>query len=192
MAGVDGTGIISMAKRAFTLVIQCDHCGRPFLINNSTQKHCSITCRFWSKVSVSDIDDCWIWNGSLNNKGYGTFNVDGASELSNRVVWLLAFGEWPTLFALHHCDNPKCVNPNHLFLGTHIDNARDRESKGRGGGYLFRGKLHFHAALSEVDIPIIRKLISEGVRNRLIGLQFGVTCGAIASIANHRSWNHVV
>ncbi len=75
---------------------------------------------------------CWTWTGSLGKWGYGHFRVDSKTMLAHRVSWMLHNGEIPNgLFVCHHCDNPKCVNPEHLFLGTHQDNIDDMMSKGR-------------------------------------------------------------
>lgn len=87
--------------------------------------------RFWPKVDKSE--NCWLWRGSRQTHGYGTFYYQGTMHLSHRISWILTYGEIPTgLCVLHKCDNPPCVNPQHLFLGTHVDNMIDRERKGRG------------------------------------------------------------
>lgn len=105
--------------------------------------------RFWSKVSKCECDKCWEWTASLNSKGYGRMNMQGRTGLSHRLSWLIHFSEIPDgLDVLHHCDNPKCVNPNHLFLGTHSDNMRDMVKKGRNGAVthperLSRGDAHY-------------------------------------------------
>lgn len=85
---------------------------------------------FWLRVEKSD--GCWNWTGKLV-KGYGSFRLKGVSGRANRVSWFLAHGNLPKeLHVLHKCDNPKCVRPDHLFLGTHLDNMRDMVEKNRG------------------------------------------------------------
>jgi hypothetical protein len=100
-----------------------------------------IETRFWSKVEIGGTDFCWLWKAGKLNAGkfcYGVIrNEFGVTELAHRVSWRLAGnilqGEQ---CILHHCDNPRCVNPNHLFAGTKGDNNRDRHSKGRDASGL--------------------------------------------------------
>ena len=93
-----------------------------------------INTRFWEKVYKSA---CWNWTGSLNEKGYGLFRIGGRkgkAEKAHRVSWEMFNGPIPeNLHVLHLCDNRKCVNPEHLFLGTHQDNMKDMMTKGRCG-----------------------------------------------------------
>ena len=100
--------------------------------------YCSIECKngvdidnFWDKVSKEDPKSCWEWNGAMSS-GYGSFHYNGKTESAHRVSYRINIGEIPDgLFVCHHCDNPKCVNPNHFFLGTNGDNMRDAIKKGR-------------------------------------------------------------
>jgi hypothetical protein len=95
--------------------------------------------RFWDKVNrdgpipahMAHLGPCWVWTASTRG-GYGSIGISGRMERSHRVSWELANGPIPAgLCVLHHCDNPLCVNPGHLFLGTKKDNAKDMYSKGR-------------------------------------------------------------
>lgn len=86
--------------------------------------------RFDAKVVRSD--NCWEWTGSRNDFGYGLFYLKGDQVRAHRYSYERAFGAVPDgLYVLHKCDNPKCVRPDHLFLGTLVDNSRDMVSKGR-------------------------------------------------------------
>lgn len=90
--------------------------------------------RFWEKVDKSG--DCWVWTRSTNGSGYGQITMPraGAPMLAHRVSWLLHYGPIPAgLFVCHRCDNPPCIRPEHLFLGTNRDNSRDMGAKGRAG-----------------------------------------------------------
>jgi hypothetical protein len=103
---------------------------------NQTQDPAKISARFWRKVQKSD-EGCWIWLSSLNSKGYGRFRDPLEPRKSKRVFahrysWQQTNGSIPDgMLVLHTCDNPKCVRPDHLFLGTHKDNAIDKMIKGR-------------------------------------------------------------
>jgi hypothetical protein len=90
--------------------------------------------RFWSNV-VKDPDEwngCWIWTGAEGHWGYGTFSLEGETYSTHRLSYIMHYGEIPVdLMVLHYCDTPPCVRPDHLFLGTQLDNQQDRRRKGR-------------------------------------------------------------
>lgn len=94
--------------------------------------------RFWAKVQIAGEDDCWLWTAGRNGAGYGSLGKDSRSIMAHRASWLIHFGEIPNveprLVVMHKCDNPPCVNPNHLELGTHSDNMQDALRKGRFNG----------------------------------------------------------
>lgn len=89
--------------------------------------------RFWSKVEKHEANECWLWTGGARiATGYGRFYAFGEQILAHRFAWELAHGQVPDgLFVLHRCDNPPCVNVDHLWLGTKGDNNRDTAAKGR-------------------------------------------------------------
>ena len=141
--------------------------------------------RFWSKVTKGD--GCWDWTASLNDGGYGRFGYEGRTCLAHRVSWVLEHGgEMPELWVLHHCDNPRCVRPDHLFLGTDADNQRDKNEKGRGA----RGE-GLHNILTELDVLFIRRRYEGGDRQVDLARHFDVNPGVVNAVLSGRSWGHV-
>src|SRR5690242_11540602 len=93
----------------------------------------TVSTRLWSRVNIDPLH-CWEWLGCTNEKGYGLIKVGGKRGVAgkvHRIAWVLKFGSTHGLQVLHHCDNRRCVRPDHLFLGTHQDNMRDMDCKGR-------------------------------------------------------------
>ena len=86
--------------------------------------------RYWNKVGKTE--DCWLWTANKFKGGYGQYQFLGKPNGAHRISWIIHYGEIPKgMHVLHRCDNPPCVNPNHLFLGTHTDNMKDKAEKGR-------------------------------------------------------------
>lgn len=140
---------------------------------------------FWQHVRRTDF--CWFWTGSTNKAGYG---VHGAI-LAHRASWMLLRGELDSRRKLlHTCDNRRCVNPNHLYPGTQMDNVRDMLNRGRG---VWRaGDKNHNAKLSEAQAKEIIALCKTGEHTKAaIGRRFGVTAVLIGHIAKGRAWAHL-
>ena len=145
--------------------------------------------RFWAKVDVRGPNECWLWEANKNKQGYGRFWDGHRKRRSHRVAYNLCFGPIPDgMLVCHRCDNPSCVNPAHLFLGTHADNMADAAEKGR----LFHGEQHYRAKLTAEDVQCIKQLFGEGMDQKEIGRQHGVHRSTIGAILSGRTWKHIM
>lgn len=150
--------------------------------------------RFWDKVKKESENECWEWIGAINSTGRGIFNYPGMKNgKAHRVSWIIHYGDIPNnLCVLHHCDNGKCVNPNHLFLGTKGDNNTDRKQKGRSNP--LRGENDPKSKLTEENVRDIRKLYipdSKEFNQFKLADMFGVSRSTILAILRGDNWKHV-
>lgn len=146
---------------------------------------------FWSKVDRTRGEgECWNWTASLT-QGYGRVRWGTKNELAHRISYYLAYGIWPGKFlVLHSCDNPLCVNPTHLSLGTYLDNAVDRDRKGRTGD--LSGEKHGRSKLREADVLQIRRMrLSTEMTYHAIGSKFGISRQQIGHIIRGENWKKV-
>lgn len=151
----------------------------------------SIGKAFWEKVEKGNSDECWEWIASKNPDGYGNIWIDKKCQKAHRVSWVLHCGSIPeNMHVLHTCDNPSCVNPKHLWLGTHQDNMRDRGQKGRNG--FVEGESCHLSKLTENQVLEIRRLKKGGKSNTFLSKQFGVTSTNIAEIVNGKTWRYLL
>lgn len=138
--------------------------------------------RFWSKV-IKQPDGCWEWTGALKDGRYGAFSHRGRIVRAHRFAYEIARGSVPERFCVcHQCDNPRCVRPDHLFLGTMAENVRDRDRKGRTA----LGMKTKSTKLTNEDVREIRRLKSEGMSDTALADMFGVSRSSIWRIANGR------
>jgi len=162
------------------------------------RKSISVSERFWKYVQKTDDNGCWIWTGkSKTCFGYGLINLGGHNgkiEKAHRVSWILAYGNIPDgLFVCHHCDNPPCVRPDHLFLGTPADNNHDMQQKGRCDRVKRpKGERHWMAKLTNEQVLEIRaKYESDKPYLRQLGVQYGVSLQTIHRIVRRKNWDHI-
>lgn len=140
--------------------------------------------QFWNKVHTRD--GCWLWTGMTASNGYGQFGPFGQLKSAHRFSWELA-NDRPVpggMEVCHRCDNPPCVNPEHLFLGTTLENKRDCVKKNRDRF----GERHGNAKLTSADVAEIRRLRAAGLLLKTIAAQFQVTQTTVSGIALRRSW----
>lgn len=167
--------------------------------------------RFWAKVRKSE--GCWEWIGCKNKKGYGQFGLLRRAHAAHRVAWELAYGKIPKgLHVCHHCDNPGCVRPDHLFLGTNLDNHKDSAAKGRcvwqahretyarGDNHysrrrpelVLRGAANGNAALTPKQVLSIRSKYKPGVYGiRKLAREFGVGQSTIRRVVHGQTYQEV-
>ena len=159
--------------------------------------------RFSLKTRPAPNTGCVEWLGNRRCAfGYGAFKLRGRQLLAHRVAWVLANGPIPNgLCVLHRCDNATCVNAAHLFLGTHLDNSIDKETKGRGNHphrdmippeRRARGERQWKARLTGADVAEIRSLYASGViTQRELSQRFGVHETTVHNVIKRHTWRHV-
>lgn len=151
--------------------------------------YASLKDSFESKFIKGAENECWLWKASITKWGYGQLNWKRKVYRAHRLSYEFYKGEIAEgLFVCHRCDNRLCINPNHLFLGTADDNAKDMVSKNRSA----KGEHHSHAKLKGKDVIDIRKMLKSGLSNGEIAIKFNVKPGTIKDIKNGRNWSHVV
>lgn len=149
----------------------------------------SLSQKFWARVEKGP--GCWAWVGKRNQKeGYGLLHVRGGKFLgAHRYMWRLTYGDIPNgLCVCHHCDHPWCVNPEHLFLGTDLDNARDKARKGRARTHPRFGELNPAAKLTVEKVCTIRTLRGAGLPIRAIGKRVGAPYTTVWHVLKGTSW----
>jgi hypothetical protein len=151
----------------------------------------SIQNRFADKISFDIDTGCWNWTASTRNvRGYGQIKYKDKMQLAHRVSWQIFYGEIPDgIFVCHKCDNPKCVNPTHLFLGTNQDNMNDMKAKGRSKGGSPPGELNHQAKLTEENVKKIRTMYkTKQYTQKELASVFGVERTCIGKIVRNQRW----
>ncbi len=155
----------------------------------ATKQRIPLAERFARCVNKDAPNGCWLWTASMNGN-YGQISIGGHQGkplLAHRASWEIAYGPIPnTMQVLHRCDNGRCVNPDHLFLGTQMDNIHDMMAKGRDG---FRGERHGAAKLTEAQV---REILTSTETGRSIYRRTGISWKTISDIRRRVSWRHVL
>lgn len=193
----------------------CEGCALPFMAKvyrsgRGASRFCTLACfnaqsaperRFWLNVNKlgsvpahrMELGRCWEWTATTNRVGsvvgYGVLRVYGRKCVAHRFSWFLAHGQWPEPFCCHHCDNPRCVNPSHLFAGTHADNMADMAAKGRA--FARKGSAGTNSKLTEDQVREIRRMVPKRSSYQSIADHFGVHKTTVYKIAKGQAWAHL-
>jgi hypothetical protein len=193
---------------------KCSYCGKEY--GGTGKSFCSNHCaqkarvrtskpteeRFWSHVEKKELDECWEWQARKNMWGYGVFHIGLQTKLAHRVRWEIDYGEIPTgMCILHKCDNPACVNPSHLWIGTHKDNSDDKMAKGRESHkstpkkpeskVYMRGSRQGSSKLKEENVIAIRIFYQLGSTLSELAKMYNISKSVICNIVHRKSWTHV-
>lgn len=167
--------------------------GQPvrFVHGHHTRLHRTppIEKHFWEQAKILGKNDCWEWQGYKSRKGYGQIQIDHRVTAAHRVAWELTHGPIREgLQVCHKCDNPPCVNPNHLFLGTNDDNVADKMSKNR----QVHGVNHPHAKLTDAQVVEARQRFAEGgISIAALARRYGVSGVSMRSVILRATWRHL-
>lgn len=147
---------------------------------------------FWAKVDTSG--DCWLWTGYLDRQGYGRVGRKGRNPMgAHRYAWELTNGPIPEGKVIRHsCDNPPCVNPVHLQLGTQRDNIADRQRRGRHRPGRFPGEAHHSHKLTNADVLACRAAYDAGEKVSVLARRYGLNHKSMYQVVTRRTWRHIV
>lgn len=160
--------------------------------DESTVSPSHIVRRLANGLDEAPDDGCWVWRRTRNNQGYGTFTIRGKTFYAHRKAWEHANRrEIPVgMHVCHRCDNPACINPSHLFLGTRSDNMRDCVRKGRARTPVpvLRGESNGSAKLTASQVLDIRERLAAGAVQLDVARAYGVSQSAVSNIKRGKAW----
>lgn len=143
--------------------------------------------RPWVKAHPEALSGCWLWHGALNAHGYGRATIGGATGLAHRAAYAAAHGDPGSLVVRHTCDVRACVNPDHLRLGTQLDNIQDTVDRGRTPA----GERSGTCRLTEAQVIELREMAAAGVHYNELAARYGVARSTVASAALGWKWRHL-
>ena len=186
-----------------TIEQTCEHCGKVFQashkkVRQGKGRFCSVHCRakmaarkpvderFWANVQQSkSVNDCWLWTGNITVHGYGFMSVEGKIWPAHRLSYTMHYGPIPDgLLVCHACNTPRCVRPNHLYLGSDKDNARDKVLS-MPLALRTRGKM------TSSTVKKIRNMATQGVSKHAIAKRFGLSYTTVWAIVTRKTWAHI-
>lgn len=199
-----------------SIIQKCQQCNNEFKayisnIKRGGNKFCSLSCkakqyhlenpnyihgtseeRFLKNIKISkDKNACWIWIGTIQTCGYGAIYINQKNTKAHRYSYEYFKGKIPKgKIIMHRCDVKICVNPKHLMIGTHLENAQDRNNKGRNNSCI--GSSHGGAKLTEKDIKDIRKRHENGETQISIAKDYGIKQVTVSDINRRKIWKHVL
>lgn len=174
--------------------VKCKYCKKN---NSNGESYCNFECRM-KKYTLKKENGCWDWIGSKDKHGYGQFCIKANNNPKQRFVF--AHRESYKFYksklsddfvVCHHCDNPSCINPDHLWAGTQTENHKDMHNKGREGHGSAKGENTPVSKLKNQNITEIRSMYENGKSQQKIADIFGVTQGTISSILRKATWKHI-
>lgn len=190
-----------------TKSVTCEQCGVEFVVPWwSTKRFCDASCyrtyqlntdrpiaeRFWEKVEKTA--GCWLWTGQKHPQGYGFLDIKNSSNkrvvlIASRVIWEWENGPIPDgMQVCHSCDNPPCVNPAHLFLGTNQDNIDDKVAKGR----QMKGEAVPNSIVTEAEVIEMRRRHAAGEMQKDLAVEFGISRPTMSNIIRGVTWKHLL
>ena len=161
------------------------------LVMGKNSRTTPLVTRFFNCVFPEPNSGCWLWVGGLGAKAYGSIRSESGKKIgAHRLSYEMHKGPIPLgMFVRHKCDNPPCVNPDHLEVGTHTDNMCDMYKRQRNRQR--KGSSHHKAILDEATVAAIKQTLSEGVTGALLAVKYNVSVSTISLIRRGKIWRHV-